>query len=48
MFYQVFLSPQVKQCAIIAYKNGINELPDQLQNDWGANFHTRKKEDLGS
>ena len=43
MFYQVFLSPQVKQCAIIVYKNGINELPDQLPNNSGANVHTRKK-----
>ena len=33
MFYQVFLSPQVKQCAIITYKRGINELPYELSND---------------
>ena len=30
MFYQIFLSSQFKQCAIITYKHGIYELP----NDW--------------
>ena len=33
MFYQTFLSPQVKQCAIITYKHGIYELPYKLPND---------------
>ena len=33
MFYQIILSPQVKRCAIIAYKHGIYELPHELQND---------------
>ena len=33
MFYQIFLSPQVKRCAIITYKHGIYELPHELQND---------------
>ena len=28
MFYQIFLSPQVKQCAIITYKH---ELPKDLR-----------------
>ena len=27
MFYQIFLSLQVKRCAIITYKHGIYELP---------------------
>ena len=27
MFYQVFLSPQVKRCAIITYKHVIYEVP---------------------
>ena len=27
IFYQIFLSPQVKRCAIITYKHGIYELP---------------------
>ena len=31
MFYQIFLSPQVKQCAIITYKHGIYELPNDLR-----------------
>ena len=31
MFYQIFLSPQVKQCAIITYKHGIFELRQELQ-----------------
>ena len=33
MFYQIFLSPQVKRCAIITYKHAIYELPDKLPND---------------
>ena len=33
MFYQIFLSPQVKPWAIITYKHGIEELPDELTND---------------
>ena len=30
MFHQIFLSPQVKRCAIITYKHGICELPKDL------------------
>ena len=35
MFYQIVLSPQVKQYAIITYKHGINkyELPHKLLKD---------------
>ena len=33
MFYQIFLSPQVKRCAIITYKHGIYELPHEFPND---------------
>ena len=33
MFYQIFLSPQVKRWAVITYKYGIYELPYELQND---------------
>ena len=33
MFYQIILSPQVKWCAIITYKHGIYELPQELPND---------------
>ena len=33
MFYQIFLSPQMKRCAIINYKHGIYELPHELPND---------------
>ena len=33
MFYQIFLSPQVNRCAIITYKHGIYELPQELPND---------------
>ena len=33
MSYQIFLSPQVKQCAIIIYKHGIYELSHELPND---------------
>ena len=33
MFFEIFLSPQVKKCAIITYKHGIYELPHELPND---------------
>ena len=33
MFYEIFLSTQVKQCAIITCKHGIYELPHQLPKD---------------
>ena len=33
MFYQTFLSPQVKRCAIITNKHNIYELPYELPND---------------
>ena len=33
MFDQIFLSPQVKRCAIITYKHGIYELSHELSND---------------
>ena len=33
MFYEVFLSPQLKQWAIITYKHGIHELPHELWKD---------------
>ena len=32
MFYQIFLSPQVKRWAIINYKHDIYELPHKLPN----------------
>ena len=32
MFHPIFLSPQVKRWAIIAYKHGIYELPHELLN----------------
>ena len=31
MFYQIFLSPQVKPYAIITYKHGTYELPSDLR-----------------
>ena len=33
MFYQIFLSPQVKRWPIITYKHGIYELTQPLPND---------------
>ena len=33
MFYQIFLSQQVKQFAIITFKHSIYELPHKLPND---------------
>ena len=35
MFYQIFLSTQVKRCAIIIYKHGIYELSHELPSDLG-------------
>ena len=33
MFYQIFLSPQVKRSVIIGNKQGAYELPQELPND---------------
>ena len=33
MFYQIFLSPQVKCSAIISDKQGVYEVPRELPND---------------
>ena len=33
MFYQIFLSPQAKRCAIITYKHGMYKLLHGLPND---------------
>ena len=33
MFYQIFLLPQVKRCAIITHKHGKYELPYELPNN---------------
>ena len=33
MFYQIFLSPQVKRSAIISNKQGVHELPHELPNN---------------
>ena len=33
MFYQLAISPQVKQCTIITYKNGTYELPHEMSNN---------------
>ena len=38
MFYQIFLSPQVKRCAIVTYKHGIYELPHELPNNVRLNY----------
>ena len=38
MFYQIFLSPQVKQWPFITSKYGISELPRELPNDLGFNY----------
>ena len=34
MFYQIFLSPQVKRWVIITFKHGVYESPQELPNDW--------------
>ena len=33
MFYQIFLLPQVKRCAIITYKLGVYGFSHELSND---------------
>ena len=33
MFYQIFLSPQIKGCTIITYKHSIYKLPQELPNN---------------
>ena len=33
MFYQIFLSSQVKRCTIITYKHGVYELPHELSSE---------------
>ena len=33
MFYQIFLSPKVKQSTIISNKQGVYELPHKLTKD---------------
>ena len=33
MFYQIFLSLQVKRWVVITYKHGVYELPQELLND---------------
>ena len=33
MFYQIFLSLEVKQCAVFIYKHGLYELSHKLPND---------------
>ena len=33
MFYEIFLSPQVKRIVIISNKHGMYELPHELPND---------------
>ena len=32
MFYQIFLSPQVKRWSVITYQHGMYELPHELSN----------------
>ena len=44
MFYQIFLSPQVKQWAVISYQHGIHELPHELLNKNRSNFIQSEKE----
>ena len=43
MFYQIFLSQQVKGCAIITYKHGIYELPHELPNDLRLKIFGKKE-----
>ena len=38
MLYQLFISPQVKRCAIITNKHGTYELPHELPNELRLRF----------
>ena len=47
MFYQIFLSPQVKRRVIITYKHGIQTLEKQKLNFFrSALFHTKTRVNL--
>ena len=46
MFYQIFLSPQVKRCAIITYKHGIYELQSDLRQNFRKLGNIRKESKL--
>ena len=43
MFYQIFLSPQVKRWANITYKHGIYELSHELPNDLRLRYYEIRK-----
>ena len=54
MFYQIFVSPQVKRCEIITYKHGIYEFLHAFLNDvkhfgrWGGGLvPTQEKKTYG-
>ena len=38
MFYQIFLSLQVKRCVIIIYEHGIYKIPYELPNNLWLNI----------
>ena len=42
MFYQIFLSPQVKGRAIITYEHGTDELPNDLRHRKLGKYENRK------
>ena len=46
IFYEILLSPKVKQSLIIRNKHGIYELPHELRRWGGFCAHTRKKKRL--
>ena len=48
MFYQIFLSPQVKRYAIITYEHGIYVLPYELPNSLRKLVNIRKVSKLHS
>ena len=43
VFYQIFLSPQVKQSEIISNKQGIYKLPNNLERPILVNWERSKK-----
>ena len=43
MFYQIFLSPQVKRSAIISNKQGVHELPHEFPNDLSRILGNKEK-----
>ena len=46
MFYQIFILPQAKRCAVTTYNHGVYELPNEFPNDLRLTiFEIRKNQE---